>query len=188
MTYLSFNGCTNFGGDPWVTVASTSCSSDATAQSAGMAGLLYSAARNAVQKGRMAPGPHGRPLSAEEAKQLFRLGAQDVDFSTPQPPGPPNNFATSIPASARFVTTDDWDEITRVATDQLEPHDPAGRRGQDPPEADVTYPRWWQTLPAAGTADLIGRVAAPRASSYAYRVEYAPGVQAPHGLRATRGR
>ena len=179
MTYLSFNGCTNFGGYSWVTVASTSCSSDATAQSAGMAGLLYSAARNAVQKGRMAPGPHGRPLSAEEAKQLFRLGAQDVDFSTPQPPGPPNNFATSIPASARFVTTDDWDQITgwgRISSNRMIR---LVAEGRIPPEADVTYPRWWQTLPAAGTADLIGRVAAPRASSYAYRVEYAPGVQAP---------
>ena len=97
-TFLSFNGCTNFGGYSWVTIPSTSCSSDATAQAAGMAGLLYSAARNAVQKGVIAPGPAGRPLSAEEAKQLFRLGAEDVDFSTPKPPfGPPNNFATTLP-------------------------------------------------------------------------------------------
>ncbi|MEY2425136.1 MAG: hypothetical protein QOI61_708, partial [Actinomycetota bacterium] len=46
-TWLAFNGCTNFGGYIWVSVASTSCSSDAVGQSAGIAGLLYSAARNA---------------------------------------------------------------------------------------------------------------------------------------------
>src|SRR6185369_5613551 len=100
--YLAFNGCTNFGGYTWVSVESNSCSSDATGQSAGMAGLLYSAARNAVDKGVLERDGSGRPLSAEEAKQLFRLGADDIDFSTPKPPGPPNNFATTLPASQRF--------------------------------------------------------------------------------------
>jgi hypothetical protein len=179
-TFLSFNGCTNFGGYSWVTIASTSCSSDATAQAAGMAGLLYSAARNAVEKGVIAPGPAGRPLSAEEAKQLFRLGAQDVDFSTPKPPfGPPNNFATSIPLSQRFVTTDNWDQITgwgRLSSNTMVR---LVSQGTIPPEADITSPRWWQPLPVAGKIDLIGRVAAPRAGAYTYRVEFAPGVQPP---------
>src|SRR5205807_369197 len=84
-SYLSFNGCTNFGGYSWVTVESNSCSSDATGQSSGMAGLLYSAAQNAVQHGVIRPDASGRPLSAEEAKQLFRAAADDVDFSTPKP-------------------------------------------------------------------------------------------------------
>ncbi|HEV2685937.1 MAG TPA: S8 family serine peptidase, partial [Actinomycetota bacterium] len=48
-TYLAFNGCTNFGGYTWVSVESNSCSSDATGQSSGISGLIYSAARNAVQ-------------------------------------------------------------------------------------------------------------------------------------------
>src|SRR5207248_6247389 len=83
-TYLAFNGCTNFGGYTWVSVESNSCSSDATGQSSGMAGLLYSAARNAVDQGDIQPDASGRPLSAEEAKQLFRLAPHDVGFSPPR--------------------------------------------------------------------------------------------------------
>ena len=178
-TYLAFNGCTNFGGYTWLSIPSTSCSSDATGQSAGMAGLLYSAARNAVDNGVIAPGPAGRPISAEEAKQLFRASADDIDFSTPKPPGPPNNFATTLPDSQRFVTTAGWDQITgwgRVNTNNLVR---LVQAGAIPPEADITSPRWWQPLRTSGIVDVVGRVAAPRASSFTYRVEFAPGVQPP---------
>ena len=51
--------------------------------------------------------------------------------------------------------------------------------GKIPPEADITSPSWWQPLPAAGRVDVVGRVAAPRASSYTYEVQFAPGVQPP---------
>ena len=181
-TYLAFNGCTNYGGYSWITVASTSCSSDAIGQSSGMAGLLYSAARNAVEQGVIAPRDDtaGRPLSAEEAKQLFRLGAEDVDFSTPKPPGPPNNFATTLPASQRYVTAAGWDQITgwgRINADRMV-RLVAG--GVIPPEADVTSPRWWKVLPDSGSVDIVGRAAAPRSDSgFEWRVEYAPGVQPP---------
>ncbi len=168
-TYLAFNGCTNFGGYTWVSISSNSCSSDATGQAAGIAGLLYSAARNA-----------GITLTAEEAKQLFRLAADDIDFSTPKPPaGAPNNFATTLPASTRFVTTAGWDQISgwgRLSANQVVRLVHAGKI---PPEADITSPRWWQPLAARGTVDVVGRVGAPRASSYTYTVEVAPGVQPP---------
>ncbi len=178
-TWLAFNGCTNFGGYIWVSVPSTSCSSDAVGQSAGMAGLLYSAARNAVDLGVIDPDVSGKPLSAEEAKQLFRLAAEDIDFSTPKPPGPPNNFFTTLPASQRFVTTAGWDQISgwgRIRSDDMVAMVAAGHI---PPEADITGPRWWAPLPAAGTVEVTGRVAAPRAAAYTYEVQWAPGVQPP---------
>lgn len=180
-TYLAFNGCTNFGGYSWVTIASVSCSSDATGQSSGYAGLLYSAARNAIERGVIAPrrDTNGRSLSAAEAKQLFRLGAQDVDFSSPAPPFPPNNFFTTLPASQRYVTTAGWDQITgwgRATSNAMVRMVDAG---QIPPEADIVSPRWWQPLPGRGTIDVVGRVAAPRESSYTYEVQWAPGVQPP---------
>jgi hypothetical protein len=178
-TYLAFNGCTNFGGYTWVSIESNSCSSDATGQSAGMAGLLYSAARNAVKQGVIAPASPSRPITAEEAKQLFRLGAQDIDFSTPKPPGPPNNFATGIPASQRFVTTAGWDQITGWGRFGSNAAVRLVQAGHIPPEADITSPRWWQVLDTKGTVDVVGRVAAPRASSYTYEVQFAPGVQPP---------
>jgi hypothetical protein len=183
-TSLAFNGCTNFGGYTWASIESSSCSSDATGQSSGMAGLLYSAARNAVQKGVIAPDASGRPLSAEEAKQLFRLGADDIDFSTPRCDpvpkcGPPNNFATTLPASQRFVTTAGWDQISGWGRFSSNTAVHLVSAGKIPPEADVTSPSWWQPLPTSGSIDVVGKVAAPRASSYTYEVQFAPGVQPP---------
>src|SRR3954447_26647114 len=180
-TYLAFNGCTNYGGYTWVSVESNSCSSDATGQAAGMAGLLYSAAQNAVENGLIKPDPSGRPLSAEAAKQLFRLAADDVDFSDPAPPvGPPNNFLTTLPDSVRYVTTGGWNQITgwaRLNADKL-----VRAVANVPGQADITSPRWWTPLPTTGSVPLIGSVAAPAssisgASSYTYDVEVAPGVQ-----------
>jgi hypothetical protein len=182
-TYLAFNGCTNFGGYSWVSVESTSCSSDAIGQSSGIAGLLYSAARNAVQKGDLVQRPDtaGRPLSAEEAKQLFRLAADDIDFSTPKPPfGPPNNFATSLPASQRFVTTKNWDQVSGWGRLNAQKAVELVAAGTVPPEADIVSPRWWQTLPVTGSVDVKGEAAAPRLTSgtFTYQVQFAPGVQA----------
>ncbi|MDQ1747319.1 MAG: hypothetical protein QOD07_1582 [Frankiaceae bacterium] len=177
-SYLAFNGCTNFGGYTWVSVESNSCSSDATGQASGMAGLLYSAAENAVENGVIKPDASGRPLSAEEAKQLYRVAAQDIDFSDPQlPVGPANNFATTLPDTVKYVTTGGWDQITgwgRINADNLVR---MVAHGDIPAEADITSPSWWSPLGTTGTVPLVGRVAAPRASSYTYDVEVAPGVQ-----------
>jgi hypothetical protein len=178
-TYLAFNGCTNFGGYTWVAVESNSCSSDATGQASGIAGLLYSAARNAVQNGDIKPDASGRPLSAEEAKQLFRVAADDIDFATPAAPFPPNNRATTLPDTVRYPTAAGWDQFTgwgRVNANRLVR---LVTSGKIPAEADITAPRWWSPLGTIGTVDIVGRVAAPRAGSYTYEVQVAPGVQPP---------
>jgi Subtilase family len=46
-SYLQLDGCTNFGTRITLSVPATSCSSEATGKSAGVAGLIYSAALNA---------------------------------------------------------------------------------------------------------------------------------------------
>lgn len=178
-SYLAFNGCTNYGGYTWVSVESNSCSSDATGQSSGIAGLLYSAAENAVQSGTLKPDASGRPLSAEEAKQLFRIAADDINFSDPAPPFPPNNRATTLPDTVRYATTAGWDQITgwgRISANRLVR---LVRDGHVPAEADITSPSWWAPLGTTGTVDVVGRVAAPRTHSYTYDVQVAPGVQPP---------
>jgi hypothetical protein len=50
-SYLAFNGCTNFNAKITLAIPSTSCSSNAVGLAAGMAGLVYSAAYTAKQKG-----------------------------------------------------------------------------------------------------------------------------------------
>ena len=77
-----------------------------------MAGLLYSAARNA-----------GRRLTANEVRQLFTMTADDIDFLTAKPPAPAANFATGQSvASRRFPSIPGYDEYFgygRVNADRM---------------------------------------------------------------------
>jgi hypothetical protein len=95
-SYLQFNGCTNFSAKITVAIPSVSCSSDATGRGSGMAGLIYSAALDAIADGDLAAHPRCRrtngaacPLSANEVRQLMASGAvggtpmaDDVNFAT----------------------------------------------------------------------------------------------------------
>jgi hypothetical protein len=100
-SYLQFNGCTNFNAKITVAIPSVSCSSDATGRGSGIAGLIYSAAINAHERGKLDPHPDcrravdadGDPgpdpclISPNEVRQLMASGtiggartADDVDF------------------------------------------------------------------------------------------------------------
>src|SRR5207302_10532110 len=82
-SYLQFNGCTNFSTKITVAVPSSSCSSEATGKSAGVAGLIYSAALNEHEQN---PGAlpaagdctrtDGTPcvITANEVRQLMGSG------------------------------------------------------------------------------------------------------------------
>lgn len=194
-SFLYLNGCTNFGGHIHVAIPSSSCSSDATGHAAGQAGVLYSAARNAVDRGSMSnyildngnEAPY--PLSAEEAMQMFRLGADDINFS---PPNSTTGYTTEQPVpSKRFQSTEGWDmffgygrtNVNRMLRDRgLVPKGTANPPPVViPPEADITSPAWFAPLPDQGDVAIEGRVAANRVTSdggnYDYVVEWAPGVQ-----------
>jgi len=99
-SYLKFTGCTNFNSKVTVAIPSVSCSSDATGRGAGIAGLIYSAALDAVDRGKLDPHPDcervgGGPcaITPNEVRQLMASGAvngqalvDDVDFSQdPEP-------------------------------------------------------------------------------------------------------
>lgn len=170
--YLALNGCTNFGGRTFVSVSSSSCSSEATGISAGVMGLLQSAADDA-----------GVTLSANEAMQIVRATADDIDFSTPNAVDPANDFGTPshnpIADTIRYPSRPGWDgtygygrmnayEIVRAVEDQ-----------RIPPEAMIDSPAWFDVEAVSGTVPVTGRVAAPRADSYDYEVQWATGLQGP---------
>ena len=80
-SYLQLNGCTNFGPKITVSVPSSSCSSNATGLGAGVAGLIYSAAINAIAEGKLKPaGDCTRvdgspcPITPNEVRQLMGSG------------------------------------------------------------------------------------------------------------------
>ncbi len=195
-SYLYLSGCTNYGGHIAVSVPSSSCSSEATGKSSGMAGLIVSAARNGIDQGKLTPypqddgSPASFPLSADEVKQLLTTTADDIDFDarTDVSPALPQNYATTILVpgakhSERYHSIAGWDQFFGYGRVNA---DTAVRRvaaGQIPPEAAIETPAWFDIVDPETTASLpiAGRVAANRAASYSYTLEVAPGIQPAEG-------
>lgn len=192
--YLYSNWCSNRGGKIHVSTSSTSCSSGSTGNNAGIAGLALSAAKNRVAQGRLtnyirddgSVAPYA--LSPNEMWQLFRAGADDIDFSTPRGGDPPNNFA--MPPALGFFPTEKWHSVEGWDQHTGYGRTNAWRMAQlvsdsitgaplIPPEAEITSPLWFDVLPASGSVEISGRVAANRTSGFAWSLEWAPGVQPP---------
>ncbi len=170
--WLALNGCTNFGGRTFVAIPSGSCSSEATGKSAGMVGLIESEAR-----------ARGIRLSANEALQLVRATADDVDFATPNGHDPANDFGTpsgGLLDTVRYPTTKGWDATFGYGRINIYEAVKAVHAGHIPPEADLRSPSWFEVLPTHGRVAVRGRVAAPRATSYDYRLEWTTGLQPPN--------
>src|SRR5205085_9704827 len=92
-SYLDFNGCTNFSTHVTLSIPSSSCSSNATGVGAGMAGIIYSAAMNANDNGRLSRDPsctrtNGQHcvITANEVRQLMASGSiapEDANANVP---------------------------------------------------------------------------------------------------------
>ena len=118
-SYLTFNGCTNFSSKITVSIPSSSCSSNATEVAAGIAGLIYSAALDARDQGKLQPSSdctlvNGQPcpISANEMRQLIATGGvggvsqvDDVNFTTSSLASPTPEPSCSPTPSLGCVTS-----------------------------------------------------------------------------------
>jgi hypothetical protein len=181
-SYLYLNGCTNYGGNIAVAIASSSCSSEATGKGSGIAGLLISAALDAVDGGTLTPrstGPTGavHPLSANEVQQLLTQTADDIDFSADQRP------ITFLPiiATKRYASQPGWDEYFGYGRANAKRAVADVATGAIPPEADVVTPGWWTTVDPTSSpmVTVTGSAAAVHASSFGWDLAFGCGVQ-PH--------
>jgi hypothetical protein len=182
-TNLLFNGCTNYSGQATVAIASTSCSSEATEKAAGIMALLFSAAKNEIDRGNLSPHPiTGRALSPSEAYQLMMQSADDIDFSgdlslTIDPLLP---LVTGIPLySARVPSHAGYDKYTGYGRANAATAVAKVGPGTIPPEADISSPGWFETIDPTVTPllDILGTVAAQRDSNdFTYTVDWACGV------------
>lgn len=177
-SYLEFRGCTNFGAYITASVPSNSCSSEATGRAAGMAALLYSAARNAVATGTIADygaldGPAGvragQGLSAEEVDQIIATTADDINFITPVP----YTFRV-FPETERYPATAGWDPFFGYGRINAARMVKAVKENKIPPEADITSPRWFEIHPPDGGPIVIeGTAASRRSAKFSYEVRWA---------------
>lgn len=159
-TFVAFDTCSNYGGHLSLSISATSCSSEATGRSSGIAGLMYSMAANVGLQ---------PPLTAEEAIQLFKSNADDVDVAESRGPEPifyfsqkgfDQRFGYGRANAARMMQS--------IADKKI------------PPEVDIVSPTWFAPIYADrsnGPIPIMGRVTASRAKAYDFKVQWAPGVQ-----------
>ncbi|RME06308.1 MAG: hypothetical protein D6812_01780, partial [Deltaproteobacteria bacterium] len=157
-TFLAKDNCSNFGGHVPISIPSDrGCASSSSGTAGGIAALIVSAGRD------LADAEGVSPLSVEEVRQIFLLSADDIDeperrTTYPSHPGFDEYFGYGRANVGRAVS---WVTPTTI-----------------PPEVDIDDPDWFTTLDPLETPEVsvIGRVAAPRASTFRYRVTYGIGV------------
>ncbi len=177
-SYLEFRGCTNYGAYITAAVPSNSCSSEAVGRTAGMAGLIYGAARNEVARGSLADYESlnclnevtaGRAVSAEEVDQIISTTADDINFITPV-------LYTARPDLAdteRYPASEGWDPFFGYGRVNANRMVTAVEDGKIPPEADITSPKWFAIVdPDDGPVEIEGSVASCRSSQYSYDVRW----------------
>lgn len=176
-SYIFLGGLTNYGAHTHLSAPSDGHSSGATGMLAGIAALVCSAAQDQVKKGAMRPYPGlERPLSANEVKQLLTMTADDIDFS-------PGEYRVClglldglVGPSRRFPSGPGWDPYFGYGRVNAGQAVQAVVEGRIPPEAEIRSPRWFELRdPNEVELEIVGRVAAVRADSYSYTVEWGPG-------------
>jgi hypothetical protein len=176
-SYLNLGGATAYGAQTLFSCPSDGSSFEAAARTAGIAALVYSAAEERVRRSEMwrYPGMN-TPLSACELKQVLSMNADDVEFSD-RPDNTVFGLLDSlIGASRRYPSTTGWDPYFGYGRVNAYRAVQAVMEGRIPPEAEIRSPRWFEPLnPGQVSVEVSGKVAAVRADSYQYSVEYAVG-------------
>jgi hypothetical protein len=161
-TFIQHSGCTNYGGRIELSLPSPYCSSGATGLAGGLGAMVISRGLDMVDLGLLE-----EPLSANEVKQIVTATADDV-FEP-----------TSDDLSETYPSQPGWDQYygygranAKAAVDRVGP-------GTIPPEADILTPDWFETLDPVRTpvVKIAGKIAARRAGSYRFVVEYGVGVE-----------
>src|SRR3954454_4758018 len=142
-TYLEFNGCTNFSSRVTLAIPSVSCSSDATGRASGMAGLVYSAALDALDQHKLTPSNdcfkvNGDPcvITPNEVRQVMASGtlggvqaADDVNFA--QDPVTGQSTETGCGGMPITGCTDPFQPIAAEAPSVTAPVRYPARKGHD---------------------------------------------------------
>ncbi len=171
-SYLAQNNCTNHGGQATVNAPGTGCSSEATAITAGVAGLMFSAAVDPDRPG----GPLDPPLSSEEARQILIATAQDIDIPESRP-------GNDVFDRRWYPSRPGWDERFGYGRVNAFRAVETVRAGAIPPEVDVIYPDWFRVVypDQEPTVSIRGSIDARRAESFDYVIEWAAGIEPEEG-------
>ncbi len=171
-TFLNFNNCTNYGPRLDLSTPGRACSSEGTGKTAGVAGLIYSAAlkaKVAFPGGKqLATDKLGaRRLTAEEVRQLLLTTVDDIDV-------PESKTDTT-----KYPSRPGWEQRFGHGRTNARSAVDAVLGGKIPPEVDITAPGWFDVIyPAsAAKATIVARLdfRADLYDSLDYTVQWAPG-------------
>ena len=172
-TFLNFNNCTNYGPRLELSTPGRACSSEGTGKTAGIAGLLYSAAlkaKLAYPRGKAGKTDlrGARRLSAEEVRQVLITTVDDI------------NVPESKTDSTKYPSRKGWEQRFGYGRTNARQGVDAVLAGRLPPEVDITAPGWFQVLyPARQKQVVIAARLGFRAALYQsldYVIEWAPGA------------
>jgi len=166
-TWFRNSGLTQFGGHAAIVMMGVT-GSESTGQAAGAAGLVKS------RGFELAPSIGG-PLTSNEVKQLLTLTAEDVLPENTTGTGAPDHAQPGWDQHFGYGRVDLNAAVTRVAP------------GTIPPEAGIESPAWFMPLDPVTTPSVAvgGFASANRASSFAYELSYAPGLEPLEALFTT---
>ena len=162
-SFLAYDTCSGYGAQLSLSISGESCSSDAAGHAAGIAGLIYATAMSV---------PQPLQLTAEEVIQLMKMTADDVDVAESRDP--------KLEVSSDFYESKPgWDQRFGYGRANALSAVMAVKNRLIPPEVDIVSPLWFEPIYADRgllQVPIIGRIAAARAPSYDYRVDWAPGA------------
>ncbi len=160
-SWFAFSNCTNYGARLDLSIAAEGCSSGAVGRGAGIAGLIYSAGKDALEAGTI-----DSPLTSNEVYQLLVHAVDDVAFN------PLDDDPTRYPSHVG------WDQ--HFGYGRLNAHKgvQAVYDGDIPPEVDLLSPTWFAVYNLATTSsvDITGLVRAARADGLTWELQAAGGA------------
>jgi MYXO-CTERM domain-containing protein len=172
-TFLAYCNCTNYGGQLQLSAPATTCSSGAVGHASGMAGLIVS---EGLQT-NLDP-----MLTAEEVRQLFIMTVDDINTPESQPTS--MHYEPTL-----YPSLPGWDQRFGYGRTNVRRAVEWVRDRRIPPEVDITGPQWFQVFyadrPATQRLRLEGRIAATRAPSFDYVIQWAPGIEPNEGTWQT---
>ncbi|MFL5886664.1 MAG: S8 family serine peptidase, partial [Thermoleophilaceae bacterium] len=202
-SYVEFNGCTNFSTHVTLAIPSSSCSSNATGVGAGLAGLIYSEAKNV-----------GVTLTVNQVRQLMASGtvdgkslSDDVSFMdqgnepncNPPVPGctdPSRGFdPTFLKRTLLDAIVNTKPYPARPGYDEFYGYGRADTAGsvravaakEIPPEAEITSPEWYSQVDSSAPSVAVKGHVGGSGNGYTCVVEAAPGSEPDNSSTADGG-
>jgi hypothetical protein len=157
-TYLNNSNCTNFGARMDLSVPSDGCASGATGLAAGVAGLLYSAARDVG----LDP-----PLTPAEVRQALVTTVDDIDVPLSR---------GDDPDPERYPSWPGWDVFFGFGRLDAGSAVEAVWTGAIPPVPTIDSPVWYEVFTDGGPVEVFGRVEALRDEVASWTLDWAPGL------------